>query len=321
MRVVVALGGNALLRRGEAMTSDNQRQNVKVACASLAPIAGAHELVIAHGNGPQVGLLALQGAAYTEVPTYPLDILGAETQGMIGYLVEQELGNLLPFDKPLAAVLTMIEVDDSDPAFADPSKPIGPIYEQPEADTLAAEKGWTFKPDGDHFRRVVPSPKPQRIFELRQVKWLLEKGAVVICAGGGGIPVMYSDHLGPAFDGGPDRQLVGIEAVIDKDHASGLLASGIEADEFVMATDANAVCLDWGTPTQKAIARANPDALLEMSSHFAPGSMLPKVQAACDFVHATGRRAAIGGLADIEGMLDGSAGTIVTLDEPGIAYR
>jgi carbamate kinase len=321
MRVVVALGGNALLRRGEAMTSENQRQNVKVACAALAPVAGAHELVIAHGNGPQVGLLALQGAAYKEVPTYPLDILGAETQGMIGYLVEQELGNLLPFDKPLATVLTMIEVDDADAAFGNPSKPIGPIYEQAEAEAMAAERGWTFKPDGGHFRRVVPSPKPQRIFELRQVGWLLEKGAVVICAGGGGIPVMYSDHLGPAFDGGPDRQLVGIEAVIDKDHASGLLAAGIAADEFVMATDADAVYVDWGTPDQRAIARAHPAALLELSEHFAAGSMLPKVQAACDFAQASGRRAAIGGLGDIERMLDGNAGTIVTTDEDGIAYR
>jgi carbamate kinase len=321
MRVVVALGGNALLRRGEAMTSENQRHNVKVACAELAGVAGAHELVIAHGNGPQVGLLALQGAAYTEVPTYPLDILGAETQGMIGYLVEQELGNLVPFDKPLAAVLTMIEVDDKDPAFLDPSKPIGPIYTKAEADALAAEKGWTFKPDGDHHRRVVPSPRPMRIFELRQVKWLLEKGAVVICAGGGGIPVMYSDHLGPAFDGGPDRQLVGVEAVIDKDHASALLSSGIDADYFLMATDADAVYLDFGTPRQRAIARAHPEALLSHSAHFAPGSMLPKVQAACEFATSTGRKAGIGGLSDIEAMLSGTAGTIVTVEQDGIAYR
>ena len=321
MRVVVALGGNALLRRGQAMTSDNQRANVKTACRELAPVAARHELVIAHGNGPQVGLLALQGAAYTEVPIYPLDILGAETQGMIGYLVEQELGNLLPFDKPLATMLTMIEVDHDDPAFGNPTKPIGPIYDRETAEAMATEKEWTFKPDGDYFRRVVPSPRPRRIFELRQIRWLLERGAVVICAGGGGIPVMYADHQGPADDGGPDRELVGVEAVIDKDLASSLLSSGIEADYFVMATDADAAYVDFGKPSQRAIAQAHPDALLELSSHFAPGSMLPKVQAACEFVAATGHKAAIGGLDDIEKMLSGAAGTIVTTEQDGIAYR
>lgn len=321
MRVVVALGGNALLRRGEIMSSENQRQNVRVACQQLAPIAIEHELVIAHGNGPQVGLLALQSAAYTEVPPYPLDILGAETQGMIGYLVEQELGNLVPFDKPLATLLTMIEVDVDDPAFQNPSKPIGPIYDMANAEALAAEKGWAMKPDGSHHRRVVPSPKPMRIFELRQIRWLLEKGAVVICAGGGGIPVMYAEHQGPATDGGPDRELVGVEAVIDKDHASGLLATGIEADYFVMATDADAAYVDWGKPTQKAIARAHPEALDGLAAEFAAGSMLPKVQAACEFARSSGHRAAIGGLGDIAGMLAGSAGTIVSTEAPGITFR
>jgi len=321
MRVVVALGGNALLRRGEAMTSDNQRQNVKVACSELAPVAAQHELVIAHGNGPQVGLLALQSAAYTEVAPYPLDILGAETQGMIGYLVEQELGNLVPFDKPLATLLTMIEVDIHDPAFGNPSKPIGPIYDKAEADAIAAEMGWTFKPDGSHHRRVVPSPRPMRIFELRQIQWLLEQGAVVICAGGGGIPVMYAEHQGPALDGGPDRELVGVEAVIDKDLASSLLASGIAADYFIMATDADAAYVDWGKPTQRAIARAHPDAMDELSGEFAAGSMRPKVQAACEFARASGHRAVIGGLADIAQMLAGEAGTIVSTQEPGITYR
>ncbi len=321
MRVVVALGGNALLRRGEPMTSDVQRQNVRVACSELAPVAVEHELVIAHGNGPQVGLLALQNAAYTEVAPYPLDILGAETQGMIGYLVEQELGNLVPFDKPLATLLTMIEVDHDDPAFQHPSKPIGPIYEQAASEAMAAEKGWTFKPDGSHFRRVVPSPRPRRIFELRQIKWLLERGTVVICAGGGGIPVMYAEHGGPATDGGPDRELVGVEAVIDKDLASSLLASGIDADYFIMATDADAAYVDWGKPTRKAIARAHPDAIEAMASEFAAGSMLPKVQAACEFARASGHRAAIGGLEQISEMLAGRAGTIVSTEEPGITYR
>jgi len=191
MRVVVALGGNALLRRGQPMTMENQRENVRQACDRLAPIAEQHELIISHGNGPQIGLLALEEAAYEEVPDSPLDVLGAETQGMIGYLVEQELGNRLPFEHPIASLLTMIEVDPDDPAFNDPSKPIGPLYNQADADKLAAERGWRFKPDGDSVRRVVPSPAPKRIFEHRPIRWLLEQGCVVICAGGGGIPTAY----------------------------------------------------------------------------------------------------------------------------------
>ena len=311
MRVVVALGGNALLRRGEPMTSENQRENVRVACDALAPIAAEHELVISHGNGPQVGLLALQGSAYTEVPTYPLDVLGAETQGMIGYLVEQELGNRLPFDKPLATLLTMIEVDPDDPSFGAPSKPIGPIYDRAAADELASERGWTFKPDGDMFRRVVASPQPKRIFELRQIRWLLEHGAVVICAGGGGIPTAYQ----------PGRQLVGVEAVIDKDRASQLLASELNADVFVMATDADAVYLDWGKPTARAIARAHPDALHGHAEQFPEGSMGPKVASACDFARTKpGARAGIGGLSDVARMLDGRAGTTVTTSVEGIEF-
>jgi carbamate kinase len=293
------------------MTSDNQRENVSLACAELAPIASTHELLVSHGNGPQVGLLALQGAAYTRVPTYPLDVLGAETQGMIGYLVEQELGNRLPFEKPLATLLTMIEVDPNDPAFQDPTKPIGPIYDRDSAEQLGRERGWTFKPDGDAYRRVVPSPRPKRIFELRQIKWLLEHGCVVICAGGGGIPTMYQG----------ERQLVGVEAVIDKDFASGLLARGVEADFFVMATDAEAVYLDFNKPTQRAIARANPDALMEHAAEFPVGSMLPKVVAACDFARESGNRAAIGALQDIEEMLAGEAGTVITTEIEGIEFR
>jgi carbamate kinase len=321
MRVVVALGGNALLRRGEAMTAENQRENVKTACLALAAVAQHSELVVAHGNGPQVGLLALQGAAYKEVPTYPLDVLGAETQGMIGYLVEQELGNLVPEDRPLVTLLTMIEVDPHDPAFEDPSKPIGPIYDRESADSMAKEKDWIFKPDGDYFRRVVPSPRPRKIIELRQIRWMLEKGSIVICAGGGGIPVMFVDRHA-ATPNGPEQRLVGVEAVIDKDHASALLSAGIEADYFVMATDADAVYLDWGKPDQRAIAHAHPEPLLELSGHFAPGSMLPKVQAACQFASSTpGRKAAIGGLPDIDDMLVGHAGTIVSTEFDGITYR
>jgi len=311
MRVVVALGGHALLRRGQPMAVENQRENVRVACDRLAPIAEQHELIISHGNGPQIGLLALEEAAYTEVPESPLDVLGAETQGMIGYLIEEELGNRLPFEKPLATLLTMIEVDPDDPAFTNPSKPIGPQYDQAEADKLATERGWTFKPDGNKMRRVVPSPVPQRIFEHRPIKWLLDHGCVVICAGGGGIPTAYR----------PGRQLVGVEAVIDKDRASALLARDVNADILIMATDAPAAFIGFGTPAQRAIAAADPDALLAgYESEFAAGSMLPKVIAACDFARASGKPAVIGALADIDAMLAGTAGTRVDTDVTGVVF-
>jgi carbamate kinase len=301
MRVVVALGGNALLKRGEPMTADVQRSNTKVAAQALAPVAREHELVLSHGNGPQVGLLALQGAAYEAVETYPLDVLGAETQGMIGYMIEQELGNLLSMEVPFATLLTMIEVDPQDPAFADPAKFVGPVYDKAEAEALAAERGWAIKPDGDKWRRVVPSPMPKRIFELRPIKWLLEKGTVVICAGGGGIPVMYQE--------GADRVLVGVEAVIDKDRATEILAREIDADMYIMATDVDGVYVDWGTPNSHKIESATPD---ELDTYdFAAGSMGPKVEAACTFVRETGKRAAIGSLADIEAIVKGEAGTIV----------
>jgi carbamate kinase len=307
MRVVVALGGNALLRRGQPMTAENQRENVALACDHLAPIAEQHELIISHGNGPQIGLLALEEAAYGEETESPLDVLGAQTQGMIGYLIEQELGNRLPFEKPIASLLTMIEVDPDDPAFNSPSKPIGPQYDQAEADRLAAERGWTFKPDGDRMRRVVPSPVPQRIFEHRPIRWLLDQGCVVICAGGGGIPTIYR----------PGRKLEGIEAVIDKDRASALLANNTQADMLIMATDAQAVFVGFGTPQQRAIVAADPGVLLaEYHAEFAAGSMLPKVQAACEFAGATGKPAVIGALADIDAMLAGTAGTRV---EPGVS--
>ena len=188
MRVVVALGGNALLKRGEPMTAENQRSNVRGAAPALASVAKEHQLVLSHGNGPQVGLLALQAAAYEEVEPYPLDILGAQTEGMIGYVLEQELGNVMPDDVPLATILTMVQVDPADPAFEDPTKFVGPIYTQADADRLATDKGWTFKPDGDSWRRVVPSPLPQHIFEIRPIRWLLDHGVVLICAGGGGVP-------------------------------------------------------------------------------------------------------------------------------------
>jgi carbamate kinase len=311
MRVVVALGGNALLRRGEPLTAENQRANARVACKALAPIALEHELVISHGNGPQVGLLALQGSAYTEVDPYPLDLLGAQTEGMIGYLIQQELGNELPFEKRLASLLTLIEVDANDPAFDNPTKPIGPIYSQEDSERLAQEKGWEFKPDGDSYRRVVPSPLPQRIFGLEPLEWLLDRGCVVICAGGGGIPVKYTDE--PAAAG---RQLVGVEAVIDKDLASALLARDLKADALAIVTDVDAVYDEWGTPNQRAIRRATPEALSD--AEFAAGSMGPKVKAACSFVEETGGLAVIGSIADTPGLLRGETGTVVTRDADGL---
>jgi carbamate kinase len=302
MRVVVALGGNALIQRGQPMTADVQRENVKVAARGLARIAADHDLVISHGNGPQVGLLALTGAAYEEVEAYPFDILGAETQGMIGYLIEQELGNLLPFEKPLATILTMVEVDPDDPGFANPTKFVGPIYSEADAKAQAAEKGWVVKPDGDHWRRVVPSPRPQRIFEIRPMRWLLDHGTVVICAGGGGIPTMYAK--------GEERRLVGVEAVIDKDLATSLLARDLDADLFVMATDVDGVYADWGTPDQRRLDRVTAGELGSME--FPAGSMGPKVQAAIEFATASGKRAVIGSLDDIDELVAGTAGTNVT---------
>lgn len=309
MRIVVALGGNALLRRGEAMTAENQRENVRVAAIQMAKVAPGNQLVIAHGNGPQVGLLSLQGAAHDPSNPYPLDVLGAETEGMIGYMIEQEMGNLLPFEVPFATLLTQVEVDAADPAFQKPTKPIGPVYSKEDAERLAKERGWTIAPDGDKFRQVVASPRPKRIFEIRPVKWLLEKGTIVICAGGGGIPTMY----------GADKKLQGVEAVIDKDLCSSLLAQELEADLLVIATDVNAVYVDWGKPTQKSIARAHPDALEAMN--FAAGSMGPKVLAACEFARATGKTAAIGALADIEAIVKGVGGTQVSTEVQGIEYR
>jgi len=311
MRMLIALGGNALLRRGEPMTTEMQRKNVRIAAAAIAPVAEKNELVITHGNGPQVGLLALQDAAYEPDENAPLDVLGAETEGMIGYMIEQELGNLLPFEVPFATLLSMVEVDPKDPAFQNPTKFVGPVYEKAEADRIAAQKGWAFEPDGPKWRRVVPSPAPKRIFETRPVKWLLERGTVVICAGGGGIPTMYEP--------GADRKLVGVEAVVDKDACSELLAREIDAELFIMATDAEAVFLDWGKPTQRGIHRANPAVLQE--HRFPAGSMGPKVAAACHFALATGRTAAIGALADIPAIVRGEKGTLVDPRFEGMTYH
>ena len=310
MRIVVALGGNALLKRGQPMTAEVQRANVRVAAEAIAPLARTHQIVISHGNGPQIGLLALQGAAYRPDEAFPLDVLGAETEGMIGYMIEQELGNLLPDETPFATVLTMVEVDPDDPGFQNPTKFVGPVYEKAEADRLAAEKGWVFKADGAKWRRVVPSPLPKRIFEIRPIRWLLDQGTVVICAGGGGIPTL--------FQKGAERKLIGVEAVIDKDFCSELLARELDADLFVMLTDIDAVHLDWGTPAQRAIRRVTPAALSNIS--FAAGSMGPKVAAACSFAQATGKKAAIGALVDLSRIIAGEAGTMISTDGDGMVF-
>ena len=309
MRVVVALGGNALLKRDEPMTADVQRANIRKAAPALAAVARHHQLVLSHGNGPQVGLLALQAAAYEDVEAYPLDVLGAQTEGMIGYVLEQELGNLLPAEVPFATILTMVEVDQSDPAFSDPTKFVGPVYDEASANQLASDKGWVFKQDGDRWRRVVPSPEPKRIFEIRPIKWLLDKEVVVICAGGGGIPTMY-DVMAAEVPAG--RALSGVESVIDKDLATELLAREVDADLFLLATDVEGVFADWGTPHQRLLDRVTVDALRELP--FPAGSMGPKVNAALRFVDRTGHRAAIGALEHIEAIVQGRAGTQVVPD-------
>ena len=302
MRVVVALGGNALLKRGEPMTAENQRENVRSAAPSLAAVAREHELVLSHGNGPQVGLLALQAAAYADVEPYPLDMLGAQTEGMIGYVLEQELGNVMPAEVPLATMLTMVEVSPTDPAFEHPTKYVGPVYDREAAAAMAVSRGWVFAQDGEAWRRVVPSPEPQHIFEIRPIRWLLDQGVVLICAGGGGVPTMFRPTEA--------RTLTGVEAVIDKDLASELLAREVEADMLVMATDVDAVYVDWGTPRQHALSKVTAAELRRTS--FPAGSMGPKVEAACRFAEATGGTAAIGSLAEISRIVEGTAGTQVT---------
>lgn len=308
MRVVAALGGNALLRRGEPLTAENQRANIAIAARALLPIALEHDLVLTHGNGPQVGLLALQNLAYRPDEIYPLDILDAESEGMIGYLLEQELGNLLPPGRRIATLLTRIEVARDDPAFMHPTKPIGPVYEREEAERLAAERDWTIAPDGAKWRRVVPSPEPRRILEIEVIRQLVASGVVVVCAGGGGIPVI-GGHGGYG----------GVEAVIDKDLAGALLARMLQADAFLMLTDVDGVYRDWGTPGAARIRRIAPEDL--DPSQFAAGSMGPKVAAARRFAETDGGFAAIGALADAALMLAGEAGTLVTPARTPVAWE
>lgn len=303
MRIIIALGGNALLRRREPLTAENQRHNIKIAAEALAPIAREHDLVITHGNGPQVGLLALQNAAYKPDTTFPLDILDAESEGMIGYLIEQELSNLLPTERSCATLLTQIEVDPLDPAFKHPTKPIGPIYSKDEAQRLARKQGWHIALDGGNYRRVVPSPRPKKIFELNVIKLLLEHEVIVICAGGGGIPTVYQQ----------DGSLIGVEAVIDKDLASSLLARNLAADALILLTDVDAVYRDWGEEPAHLIRRISPEHLRQY--RFALGSMAPKVQAAIEFVEQTGGMAGIGALKDAQAILRGEAGTVISRNQ------
>lgn len=309
MKLVVALGGNALLRRDQSPTAENQLENIRRAAGQLARVAVQHDLVLTHGNGPQVGLLALQAAAYVDVEAYPLDVLGAQTDGMIGYLLEQELANLLPAARAVTTLITRVEVDPQDPAFAHPTKPIGPVYSRTESERVAAQKGWVMAADGDAFRRVVASPQPLRVLGLQSIRCLLEHGALVIAAGGGGIPVARSG------DGNDLPGLHGVAAVIDKDLCTSLLARELQADVLVIATDVAAVYLDWGLPTQRAIGRVTPQALA--GHDFAAGTMGPKVEAARAFVLATGRRAVIGSLDRIEEMVAGTAGTQVCTEAAG----
>jgi len=297
MRVVIALGGNAIARRGEALDATSQRDRVRDAAAAVADIARGCETVVTHGNGPQVGLLALQAQATPGVAPYPLDVLGAETEGMIGYLIEQELASLLP-GREIATLLTQVEIDPQDPAFASPTKPIGPVYPEREARELAARFAWQIAPEADGFRRVVPSPAPVRIRELRTLERLVESGVIVICAGGGGIPVVC----------GRDGTLRGVEAVIDKDLTAALLAVGLRADMLLLLTDVDAVYADW-PERRRPLREVTPDALRKLALH--PGSMGPKAEAACRFAEQTGRPAAIGALEQAQQLLEGSAGTRV----------
>ncbi len=308
MRVVVALGGNALLQRGQALNAENQRGNIRIAAKQLAAVHAGHELIIAHGNGPQVGLLALMDAAYAAVDPFPLDVLGAETVGMIGYMIEQELGNIIPEEDHIVTILTQVSVDPADPAFAHPSKPVGPIYGADEARRLQREKDWSIAADGDYFRRVVPSPEPQRIIEIDAIRMLVEHGVVVICAGGGGIPTAYD----------AEGKLYGVEAVIDKDLSSSLLARDLQADMLIMLTDVASAYRDFGRAGQRAIRSAHPDAIEALE--FADGSMGPKITAACRFARASGKRSAIGQLSDLTRILAGQAGTLIGEEYEGIVY-
>ena len=305
MRIVVALGGNALLRRGDKPDADIQIANVQLAAAQLAKLANEHELIITHGNGPQVGVLALESANDERLSrAYPLDTLGAETQGMIGYWLLQAMQNALP-GRQVATMVCQTLVLSGDPAFANPTKFVGEVYDEATAKRIARERGWVVKADGEHFRRVVGSPAPQRVIETRLIRNLVNSGAVVICAGGGGVPVIRNEK----------GQLQGAEAVIDKDLTAAVLAEDLEADALIILTDVDGVYEGYGTAQARMVKRATPMRLREMG--LPAGSMGPKVEAACRFVELTGDMAAIGRLEDALDIIAGHSGTIVT---PGGNY-
>lgn len=300
MRVVVALGGNALLQRGESPDASVQEANVAVAVRALAPLAHEHELVITHGNGPQVGVLAVQSASDPNLSTpYPFDVLGAQTQGMIGYWLLQALQNELP-GRQIAAIINQTLVSAVDPAFANPTKFIGEIYDSDSAHVLAFDRGWTVKQDGAHWRRVVASPEPRRVVETRLIRTLLGSETIVVCAGGGGVPVVRNSN----------GRLEGVEAVVDKDFTALILAESLDADALLILTDVPNVFREFGTPQQEAIGCITPSELRTIV--FPAGSMGPKVEAACRFVEVTGCLAGIGRLEDAVAILAGTAGTIVT---------
>jgi carbamate kinase len=300
MRLVVAVGGNALLERGEVPLAQIQEGHVGVAVAAIARLVPGNDLVISHGNGPQIGLLANESALDPDLPgPYPMDVLGAESQGMIGYFFLQALENALP-GTSVVSLICQTEVDADDPAFRDPTKFVGPVYTRAVAEDLASRRGWKIREDGTSWRRVVPSPEPRAMVELAMIRTLVGEGAVVICAGGGGIPVVRGD----------DGRIRGAEAVIDKDLGAALLARQLDADALMLLTDVDGVEVGFGTPDSTLIRHATPSGL--RAGSFPAGSMGPKVDAACRFVEATGRRAMIGRLQDAVELLQGSRGTTVS---------
>lgn len=298
MRILIALGGNALLKRGQAMAYQTELSNVRKASQQILSLYRDNELIITHGNGPQVGLIALQQEAFKDtVPAYPLDAMGAQSIGLIGYMIQKELTAILGPDSKIVSVLTQTEVDKDDPAFSHPTKPVGPVYEKQTADRLMQEHGWTMAKDNEHYRRVVASPDPKRILGLSSLQTLIDSGHLIICCGGGGIPVFFKNS----------GELVGAEAVIDKDLASSLLAASLKADLFIIATDVKGIFLNWEQSNQKLIRQTSPAFLRQQK--FATGSMGPKVEAACRFVEKTGRTAVVGSLEEIEDLAVGLAGT------------
>lgn len=293
--IVVAVGGNALLQRGEVMSCENQKKSIAQTAGSLAELSKDYRLVVVHGNGPQVGLLSLQNNAYKDCPPYPFDVLGAETQGMIGYLIQQGLNAAIK-DRFTTTILTRIVIDENDPAIADPTKFIGPIYTEEQAKQLAEANQWIVKPDGVHWRRVVPSPSPKEVLEIKAIKDLLEKEHLIICGGGGGAPVVEKDGA-----------YVGFEAVIDKDMTAALIAEEIGAQHLLILTDGSHVCLDWGTPKEEKLENVSVEQMKKYT--FPAGSMGPKVDACCQFVEKTKQHGHIGDLSSALEIIKGKTGT------------